>query len=119
MAPVAPMAPGVVPLHQAVPTLFVCLHNMYAPSDINLQEEPTFFEDICEDVMAEAGKHGQVVDVFVNKRIPDGKVYLKFMTMQNAIAAAQALNGRFFAGQQILAEFVSDHAYATIKSFAA
>lgn len=65
-----------------------------------------------EDVMEETGKNGTVLDCKILKNTP-GHVLLKFAEQAGAAATVNKLNGRWFAGKQISAEFVDE---ATFES---
>ena len=45
-----------------------------------------------------------------------GYVYLKFGSVEAASAAQQTLNGRFFAGRKVVAEFQFAHAYQQVRA---
>lgn len=92
-----------------IPTHCLLLKNMFNPAE---ESEPNWELDIGEDVKAECSKYGEVVHVFVDKN-SKGFVYLKFMSTQGAQAAQQALNGRWFAGRRIAAEFQFAQPYST------
>lgn len=96
------------------------------------ETEPEWDKDIAEDVKEECGKFGEVTHVYVDRNSKvrlrlvailapavctvcvhgligwlrlQGFVYLKFATLDGAIAAQKALHGRWFAGNQVVAEF--------------
>eukprot|EP00742_Colponemidia_sp_Colp-10_P003262 GILJ01003472.1.p1 GENE.GILJ01003472.1~~GILJ01003472.1.p1 ORF type:complete len:486 (-),score=71.99 GILJ01003472.1:36-1442(-) len=91
------------------PTSCLHLRNMFNLATVNLQEEPDFFRDIREDVQEECTKYGDVAQCWVDTSASSqGSVWVKFEDTASSVRAQQALNGRYFAGAQIGAEFVSD-----------
>uniref|UniRef100_A0A8D0A089 RNA binding motif protein 39a n=1 Tax=Sander lucioperca TaxID=283035 RepID=A0A8D0A089_SANLU len=75
-------------------------------------EKPPGWEiDIQHDVIEECNKHGGVVHVYVDKNSAQGNVYVKCPSIPAAMAAVNALHGRFFAGKMITAAFVPLPAY--------
>lgn len=95
---VGALAPGVI-------TSNLMLRGMFNPS---AAEDEYYFEDIRDDVKEECGKHGSVVQVSLSEKDEEGRVFVKFTAPSVALAAQHALNGRFFGGRQIHAEFVTD-----------
>uniref|UniRef100_A0A3B0MWM5 RNA splicing factor, putative n=1 Tax=Theileria annulata TaxID=5874 RepID=A0A3B0MWM5_THEAN len=88
------------------------LSNMYTSADYADNHE--FFDEIEEDVKEECGKYGTVVQVFVNRRNPDGKVYVKFKNNDDAQSANKSLQGRYFAGNTIQVSYISDDQYQDV-----
>jgi len=43
--------------------------------------------------------------------LAQGDVYLKFMAVDDAAKGVQALNGRMFSGQRVVAKFISEPVY--------
>uniref|UniRef100_A0A3Q1I0C7 RRM domain-containing protein n=1 Tax=Anabas testudineus TaxID=64144 RepID=A0A3Q1I0C7_ANATE len=83
------------------------LSNMFSPNS----EEPTGWElDIQHDVIEECNKHGGVVHIYVDKN-SEGNVYVKCPSIPAAMAAVNALHGRYFAGKMITAAYVPLPAY--------
>uniref|UniRef100_A0A8D3DEN7 RRM domain-containing protein n=1 Tax=Scophthalmus maximus TaxID=52904 RepID=A0A8D3DEN7_SCOMX len=68
-------------------------------------EAPGWDVDIQHDVIEECNKHGGVVYVYVDKN-SEGNVYVKCPSIPAAMAAVNALHGRYFAGKMITAAFV-------------
>lgn len=79
----------------------------------NLAEEtePDWDQEIAEDVEAECSKYGRVRHIHVEKQEPGGFVYLMFEDVPSAQKAAEALNGRFFAGRMLSVEFLPPAEY--------
>lgn len=91
-----------------IPTNCLLLKNMFDPTE---ETEPSWEQEIGDDVKAECSKFGPVAHIYVDKH-SKGFVYLKFMAVEGASAAQQALNGRWFAGRRIAAEFQFAQVYA-------
>merc|ERR1740137_199382 len=79
------------------------LSNMFDP--IN-EREPAWDQEIRDDVVEECNKHGGVVHIYVDKASPQGNVYVKCPNIACAVAAVNALHGRWFAGKVITAAYV-------------
>ncbi|XP_069608099.1 RNA-binding protein 39 isoform X1 [Ranitomeya imitator] len=79
------------------------LSNMFNPQQ---EDEPGWDTEIKDDVIEECNKHGGVVHIYVDKSSPQGNVYVKCPTITSAIAAVNALHGRWFAGKMITAAYV-------------
>ncbi|XP_063329352.1 RNA-binding protein 39-like isoform X3 [Pelmatolapia mariae] len=79
------------------------LSNMFNPSS---EEAPGWELDIQHDVIEECNKHGGVVHIYVDKNSTEGNVYVKCPSIPAAMAAVNALHGRFFAGKMITAAYV-------------
>jgi len=110
MVPVAPSQAAyhhTAPMMPAVHSANVVLSNMFGALEIE-EDGEAFYEDICEDVKNECGKLGNVVSVWVNKKAIEGKVWVKFASVDQAMKAQSALNGRHFGGNMISVESVSD-----------
>lgn len=78
------------------------LSNMFT----NSEDLPGWEGDIQHDVIEECNKHGGVVHIYVDKNSNEGNVYVKCPSIPAAMAAVNALHGRYFAGQVITAAFV-------------
>ena len=73
------------------------LSNMFDPIT---EREPNWDQEIRDDVIDECNKHGGVSHIYVDKASPQGNVYVKCPNISTAVAAVNALHGRWFAGQQ-------------------
>lgn len=89
----------------------IVLSNMFSATDPQIMEDPEFFTDLVEDVKSECKKYGNVLQVYINKSVPDGMVWVKFATVEQAVAAFQSLNDRFFGGNSISAAFATNHTW--------
>ncbi|KAM7401493.1 hypothetical protein PAMP_016802 [Pampus punctatissimus] len=78
------------------------LTNMFT----NSEDLPGWETDIQHDVIEECNKHGGIVHIYIDKNSAEGNVYVKCPSIPAAMAAVNALHGRYFAGQVITAAFV-------------
>ncbi|KAF8084091.1 hypothetical protein N665_0734s0016 [Sinapis alba] len=114
------------------PTLL--LSNMYQRPDmitpgVDAQGQPLdprkvqeHFEDFFEDLYEELGKFGEIESLNICDNITDhmiGNVYVQFKEEDQAAAALNALQGRFYSGRPIIAEFspVTDFREATCRQY--
>ncbi|OCT62857.1 hypothetical protein XELAEV_18043948mg [Xenopus laevis] len=88
---------------QPIATQCFQLSNMFNPQT---EDELGWDSEIKEDVIEECNKHGGVVHLYVDKNSAQGNVYVKCPTIASAIAAVNALHGRWFAGKMITAAYV-------------
>mmetsp|Transcript_59659 Transcript_59659/g.141956 ORF Transcript_59659/g.141956 Transcript_59659/m.141956 type:complete len:459 (-) Transcript_59659:141-1517(-) len=94
----------------------ILLHGMFNMSQVNLATDPEFFNDIHADVEQECRKYGSVTKVWVDRQSPKGDVWVRFADPGSAANCQRALDRRWFAGQQIIAEFTTEVAWAsTVK----
>merc|ERR1719204_2525177 len=91
------------------PTRCVLLENMFDP---NTETDPDFDLDIREDVREEVSTHGRLLHIYVDKSSKEGRVYLKFESPSVAASAFKALNGRWFAQQRIVAQYLLEKEYS-------
>ncbi|KAF3539125.1 hypothetical protein F2Q69_00022917 [Brassica cretica] len=114
------------------PTLL--LSNMYQRPDmitpgVDPQGQPLdpskvqeHFEDFYEDIFEELDKCGEVESLNVCDNLADhmiGNVYVLFKEEDQAAAALKALQGRFYLGRPIIADFspVTDFREATCRQY--
>lgn len=95
------------PVRSAGPSPCIVLKNMFDPSS---ETEPNWDEDIKNDVREECKKFGSVLHVYVDKN-SQGFVYMKLGSINAATSAINALNGRWFAGRQLAADYMSESTY--------
>jgi RNA-binding protein 39 len=69
------------------------------------ETEPDWDKEIKEDVVAEC--KGNVLHAYVEKDLPGGMVYLLFDQTSDAEAAAEGMNGRWFAGRMITVRYLA------------
>merc|ERR1719384_1629788 len=99
-----------------MPSNIIVLHGMFNPSQVNLGNDPEFFNDIEADVEQECRKYGSVSKVWPDQASSRGDVWVRFADVTSSANCQRALDRRWFAGQQIIAEFTSESAWAaTVK----
>lgn len=75
-------------------------------------KEPNWRKDLEDDVRHECKeKYGIVLHVGIPPGSQDGEIYVKFDRVQGGENAIRGLNGRFFGGQSITAQYVVDAVY--------
>lgn len=83
----------------------ICLHN-------DRESEPGWQKELKDDVKSECEeKYGKVVHIDLALDNNDGEVYVKFDRVQGGENAFKGLNGRWFAGRMITAQYVVDAVY--------
>lgn len=92
------------------------------PQPVDPRTAQEHFEDFYEDVFEELAQFGEIENLNVCDNLADhmvGNVYVKFRDEESAARALQALQGRFYAGRPILAEFspVTDFREATCRQY--
>jgi len=97
-----------------LPTNIIVLHGMFNPSQVNLAADPEFFNDIHADVEQECRKYGAVIKVHADQGSSKGDVWVKFIDPTSAASCQRALDRRWFAGQQIIAEFATEATWAGV-----
>ncbi|KAL4168144.1 hypothetical protein KRP22_011547 [Phytophthora ramorum] len=75
-----------------------------APATLKPSEgsDAAFLDELEDDMRAECGKHGAVEHVQI---VADGSVVVRFVELKTAVACLKVMNGRWFAGRQIEAQF--------------
>jgi len=110
--PMMPSAPGLGGMPPGVPSTIIVLHGMFNPSQVNLQSDPEFFNDIEADVEQECRKYGNITKVWPDQSSSRGDVWVRFTDVTSSANCQRALDRRWFAGQQIIAEFTNEAAWA-------
>ena len=87
-----------------------------------LVEAINHFEDFYEEIFMELAKYGEVEEMLVSDNLGDhmiGNVYIKFADENQAKAAIDSLNGRYYSGKIIMAEFspVTDFREAKCRQY--
>jgi len=100
IAPPAAESTGNMP---PIATQCFMLSNMFDPAN---ERDPNWDLEIKEDVVEECNKHGGVQHIYVDKASSQGNVYVKCPSINCAVAAVNALHGRWFAGKVITAAYV-------------
>jgi len=103
---------GMPIMGNALPTTVIVLHGMFNPAQVNLQSDPEFFNDIEADVEQECRKYGSVMQVWPDKGSHRGDVWVRFGDVTSSANCQRALDRRWFAGQQIIAEFTTESAWS-------
>lgn len=88
----------------------------------NLVEAVNHFEDFYEEVFMELAKYGELDEIVVADNIGEhmiGNVYVKYQSEDQALAAMNGLNGRYYAGKVIVAEYspVTDFREAKCRQY--
>lgn len=108
-APTGLAAPAKPMFRVNVPTATskcVLLKNMFNPAE---ETEKDWDIELRDDVKSECqNKYGKVDGIYVDKDSAQGEIYLKFDSIDSATKAITGLNGRFFGGAQVAANFISD-----------
>lgn len=84
------------PVHFSSVSNCVLLSNLFDPNQVNLKDDPDFFEDTKDDVFDECSNFGKVEKIYVDQLSKDGNVWVKFANKDVAAAtkAIEVLNGR-------------------------
>merc|ERR1712194_53233 len=98
-------APGGAMSLGGMPNPCIVLHGMFNPAQVNINTDPEFFNDIHADVEQECRKYGPIIRVWADKASLKGDVWVRFGDVASASNCQRALDRRWFAGQQIIAEF--------------
>lgn len=80
----------------------VVLKHMFAPKQFD--EDPTYLNDLREDLQSECEKFGAVKKIMIFDRHPEGVVSVRFETVESQLQCIKSMHGRFFAGQALSAE---------------
>lgn len=76
--------------------------------DIPLEDRESHFDEFYEDIYTEMSRHGRVEAMVVCENRSDhlaGNTYVKFSDEDSAKAALAAIQGRWYAGRQVVAEY--------------
>ncbi|ESK85212.1 splicing factor u2af-associated protein 2 [Moniliophthora roreri MCA 2997] len=93
---------------QQRPSRVVVLKHMFSLKE--LEEDPTLLLDLKEDVREEAETLGEVTNVVLYDKEPEGIMTIKFRDPISAQACIIKMNGRFFAGRRIEASLYTGRA---------
>ncbi|KAL1996755.1 hypothetical protein VTN49DRAFT_7620 [Thermomyces lanuginosus] len=83
----------------------VVLKHMFTLKEI--EEDPAAILDIKEDIREECSKLGEVTNVILYDKEPEGVVTVRFSDPEAARTCARVMNGRYFAGTQVEA-YIAD-----------
>eukprot|EP00483_Globobulimina_turgida_P001548 UN01550 len=78
------------------------------------ESDPDFDLEIREDVREEVAKFGKLLHIYVDKTAKEGLVYLKFQDMNQATKTINNLNGRWFAKNQIKANYCDEGVFESV-----
>ncbi|KAI9312601.1 hypothetical protein BX666DRAFT_1865768, partial [Dichotomocladium elegans] len=107
-----PMVPIIMKEEDA--TRVIQLMNMVTPEELEDDDE---YQDIWEDVSEECSKFGTIVDMKIprpskNGVVPGlGKIYIRYETVEQAMAGSRALAGRKFADRTVVTTFIDEDTY--------
>ncbi|KAB8074042.1 putative nuclear mRNA splicing factor-associated protein [Aspergillus leporis] len=83
----------------------VILKHMFTLKE--LDEDPAAILDIKEDIRDECSRLGEVTNVVLYDKEPDGVVSVRFQDPDAARSCVKAMDGRYFAGTRVVA-YISD-----------
>ena len=76
------------------------------------ESDPNWKTELTDDIKEECiDKYGQVVHIALALDNNDGEIYIKFDRDQGGINAYRGLNGRWFGGRMITAQYVVPPVY--------
>jgi len=78
------------------------LKNMFTVEEI--EEDPSLILDLKEDVRTECENFGEVTDVVLYEKNPEGVISVRFKDELSVLLCIRKMNGRYFAGKRIVAE---------------
>lgn len=92
------------------------------PMVVDARQAQDDYEDFYEDIFEEFAKYGQIENLNVCDNLQDhmvGNVYLKYMDEESAAKCLSAMQGRFYNGRPVMAEFspVTDFREATCRQY--
>lgn len=79
----------------------VILKHMFTLEE--LEEDPAALLELKEDIREECEKLGEVTNLTLYDKEADGVVSVKFKAVESAQACVRVMDGRFFAGQRVIA----------------
>ncbi|OUM67074.1 hypothetical protein PIROE2DRAFT_40318, partial [Piromyces sp. E2] len=78
------------------------LKNMFSVEEI--EEDPSLILDLKEDVRTECENFGEVTNVVLYEKNPEGVISVRFKDELSVLLCIRKMNGRYFAGKRIVAE---------------
>jgi len=93
---------------QAIPpiaTQCFMISNLF-DARIRMSGNPSWENDLMDDVINECNNYGGVVHIFVDRDSDQGNVYIKCPSIAAAVSSVNALHGRYYAGKLITAAYV-------------
>ena len=93
---------------QGAPSICLLISNMFELSDPRVKSEPTFFQDIEDQILDECESVGQVNKVWADQK-SNGNIYVKFEqnSLQGSIEAQRIFNTRMFDDREIKASYIA------------
>ena len=109
-APIASAAPMVVTIPSQRPTPVVELKHMLTQKDL---EDDSEYNDILEDTRDECSSFGTLKNIVIPRRGPGAtKIFLEYMTLEDAGKAIAGLAGRTFDGRKVEAAYFDEVRFA-------
>jgi HIV Tat-specific factor 1 len=95
----------------------VILKNVFSLNDVPSSTDASmqFFKELKEDFLQECGKFGDVESIKVFERNPLGVVALKLRTPPAAVRCLEVLDGRFFGGRKLAAEWYDGYSNYNVQ----
>ena len=111
-----PPPPAIAPANP--PSEVVSFTNMGITEEELADDEE--FENIMEDMNEECGKYGKIISVVIPRPSKSGesvtgigKVFVRYESVEDATKARDALNGRRFGGNSVVADFIYIESFAS------
>lgn len=105
-----PTTPTPTPTTTKPITRVVELKNMVTTADLL---SDTDYEEILEDTKDECGQFGSLKSVVIPRTGPGAtKIFLSYVTQEDAAKAVKALAGRTFEGRKVCADYFSEERFA-------
>ncbi|KAG0176452.1 hypothetical protein DFQ28_002675 [Apophysomyces sp. BC1034] len=114
MGPVIDFVPIMAGVKEDEATRVLTLMNMVTPEELENDDE---YQDIWDDIEEECSKYGKVMDIKIPRPKSGhssaglGKIYVRFETNDQTLAALRALAGRKFSDRTVLTSFLDEDNY--------
>jgi len=101
-------------IQQPIPTAVVRLNGCVTASELS---DPNEYKEIYDDMLEEAERYGNVLKLHIPKpegeaSVPGlGKVYVRYADPSQSLRAFQAMNGRKFGGNTVVADFLDERKF--------
>jgi len=79
------------------------------------ENDPNYYQDLQQEITEEFEKIGEVEKIKVFERNPEGVVAVKFEDASAAARCIEVMNGRFFGGRQLEADYYDQFTNYTVK----
>ena len=95
----------------------VILKNVFSLNDVprSTEASATFFRELKEDFQDECSKFGEVESIKIFERNPQGVVAVKFRAPSGAMRCLEVLEGRFFGGKKLSAEWYDGYSNYNVQ----